>query len=345
MSKRLAAATLILACVTGGARAASLDVPPPPAWGPPPPEEIAVPGPNLIPLPGMIEPHYEIGARYWWSEGKTKFSIDSSKFDPTLGSPTSTLTYDNVQANTAEFVFRARTEGNWFAKGFVGGGPLGGGTLDDRDFFNGQVMFSDTSSNLDGNGFVYGTLDLGKRFTLADGPTMVTFGPYMGFNLWQEQIEAWGARCRPDDVGGAVCGPAGKLAVPFGTKVINDTQDFAGLRIGGELQVKLYDRFTFIGDAAALPYTFITNEDSHRLRNDLGPGPNIVDSGSGFGYQLEAELRMDLTPCWSVGSGVRYWWAEITDGNSKFSRLDTAVDLPDYTTQRFGVFGDVSYRF
>ena len=88
----------------------------------------------------MIEPHYEIGARYWWSEGKTKFSINSSKFDPTLGSPTSTLTYDNVQANTAEFVFRARTEGNWFAKGFVGGGPLGGGSLDDRDFFTGQVL-------------------------------------------------------------------------------------------------------------------------------------------------------------------------------------------------------------
>lgn len=42
---------------------------------------------------------------------------------------------------------------------------------------------------------------------------------------------------------------------------------------------------------------------------------------------------------------MRYWWAEITDGKSKFTNLDTTVNLPDYTTQRFGVFGDVSYKF
>jgi hypothetical protein len=346
MRKRLAAAALIVTCLASGARAASLDVPPVPYGVAPAPW--AVPQPNIIPLPGMIEPHYELGARYWWSEGKTRFSIDSSKLNSTLGSPTSTLTYDNVQANTGEFTFRARDEGNWFAKGFVGGGLLTGGNLDDRDFEAGQVMFSDTSSNLDGNGFVYGTLDVGKRFTLGGGPTRVSVSPYIGFNLWQEQIEAWGARCKAVDVHlppPLDCGPAGSIAVPFTTKVINDTESFAGLRIGGELQVKLYDRFTFIGDAAAVPYAHITNEDSHRLRPDLGPGPNIEDSGSGWGYQLEGELRVDLTPCWTVGSGVRYWFAEITDGKSEFTNLHTAVDLPDFTTQRFGVFGDVSYRF
>ncbi len=344
MKKRLAAAALIVTCLASGARAASLDVPPAPYEVPP--EADSVPQPNLIPLPGIIEPHYEIGARYWWSEGKTKFSIDSSKLNPALfGSPTSTLTYDNVQANTGEFTFRARTESNWIAKGFVGGGVLNGGNLDDRDFDAGQVMISDTASNLDGNGFVYGTLDVGKRFTLGGGPTTVSVSPFMGFNLWQEQIEAWGARCKPDDVDGALCGPAGSIRVPFTTKVISDTEGFAGLRIGGELQVKLYDRFTFIGDAAAVPYAHITNDDSHRLRSDLGPGPNITDSGSGWGYQLEGELRVALTPCWSLGSGVRYWFADITDGKSKFTNLRTAVDLPDFTTQRFGVFGDVNYRF
>ena len=121
MSKRLALALLIGICLASGARAGPWATPPA-TW--------EVPPPNIIPL----QPHYEVGARYWWSEGKTNFSIDSSKMDPSLGLPSAKLTYDNVQGNAAEFVFRAWTEANLFAKGFVGGGMLSGGTLDGSGF-------------------------------------------------------------------------------------------------------------------------------------------------------------------------------------------------------------------
>ena len=188
------------------------------------------------------------------------------------------------------------------------------------------MTFSDTSSNLDGNGFVYGTLDVGKRFTLGGGPTTVSVSPFAGFNLWQEQIEASGARCRPDDVGGAFCGPAGSIAVPFTTKVISDTEGFAGLRLGGELQVKLYDRITFIGDAASC-LTLLSTTRTAIAERGSGPAPTLRISGSGWGYQLEGELRVALTPCWSLGSGVRYWFADITDGKSKFANFHTTVDL------------------
>jgi len=336
MRKPFAAAALIVTCLASGAHATSWDTPPPP-W--------ESPQPNIIPLPGMIEPHFEVGARYWWSEGKTKFSINSSKIDPTLGNPTSTLTYADVQGNTAEFVFRARNEGNFFAKGFVGGGFLNGGTLDDRDFFAGQVMFSDTGSHLDGNYLAYGTLDIGKRFELRRGMTKVTFGPFIGFNLWQEEMQANGARCKPDDVGGTFCGPAGSTVVPFSTKVITDQAGWAALRLGAELQIKLFDRFTLIGDAAALPITYLVNNDSHHLRKDLGPIPNIEDTGPGWGYQLEAAMRVDLTPCWSLGTGVRYWFAEATNDESSFVHLNVNSELSNFTSQRFGVFGDFSYQF
>lgn len=319
---------LLVTCFAIGARASALDGPE-----------------NINPQPGMIEPHYEVGARYWWSEGKIQSSINSSKIDPSLGNPTSTLTYDNVQGNAAEFVFNARTENNLFAKGFVGGGIRNNGTLEDEDFFAGQVKFSNTSSRLDGNNLVYGTLDVGKRFILSDGPTKITLGPFVGFNLWQEETEAHGLRCKPDDVGGAFCGPAGSVVVPFSTKVIGNEADWAALRLGGELQVKLYDRFTFIGDAAILPIDYLVDEDSHFLRKDLGPVPNIEDLGLGWGYQLEAAIRMSLSPSWSLGSGVRYWFAEVSDGSTKFLHINTAVELSDFTSQRFGVFSDLSYRF
>jgi hypothetical protein len=63
-----------------------------------------------------------------------------------------------------------------------------------------------------------------------------------------------------------------------------------------------------------------------------------------LGYQLEGEARFDINPCWQIGAGVCYWFAE-TDGHSEFVHLDTTVQLEDFTSERFGVFGNVTYRF
>jgi hypothetical protein len=345
MKKQLAAAALIVTCLTSGARAASLDVSPAPYDVPA--GAYAVPQPNLIPLPGTIEPHWELGTRYWWSEGSSKVSINASRLDPALDIPNSTLTHDDAQGNTAEFVFRARTESNVFAKGFVGGGPLRGGNLTESGSFPSEGKFSYSDTSLGGTNLVYGTLDIGKRFTLSEGATKVTVGPFIGFNLWGEEIKTSNARCTPDDV---ICEPGNShpaFRVPFDTDGVN----WASLRLGGELQVKLFDRITLIGDAAALPVAYLVDN----------RGANLSNSGAGWGYQLEAALRVDLTPCWSLGSGVRYWFSEVTNGSSQFTHLDDSATLgngssqfthlhasaalSDFTSQRFGVFGDVSYRF
>jgi hypothetical protein len=113
---------------------------------------------------------------------------------------------------SAEFVWRAKNESNTFAKGFVGGGWLNDGSLDDEDFLVGQIKFKDTFSRIQGNSLVYGTIDLGQDFTLLDGATKVTVGPFAGFNFWQETQVGYGARCNRDDVDGAVCGPPGFIS-------------------------------------------------------------------------------------------------------------------------------------
>jgi hypothetical protein len=155
-----------------------------------------------IPLPPSTEPNPELGARYWWSEGKTGFSINSSKINPTLGNPTSRLSYENMQGNSAELFFRATNGGNIFAKGFAGGGWLNGGSLDDEDFFAGQIKFSGTFSKIKGDSLAYVTIDLGYDFKLIDGASKLTIGPYAGFNYWGESQVAFGARCNRDDVDG-----------------------------------------------------------------------------------------------------------------------------------------------
>ncbi|MEG6509835.1 hypothetical protein V6C03_12760 [Methyloligella sp. 2.7D] len=298
-----------------------------------------------IPPPPSVEPNFQLGLRYWHSEGKTRFDIDSSRLAPDFyGSPTSTLDYDGMQGDTIEFTFRAANETDTIFKGFVGGGWIDGGSLDDEDYFAGQVKFSDTYSSIDGDGMLYGTLDLAKRFNIATGGPELQINPLIGFNYWQETADAYGVRCNPDQVGGIYCGPPGSVAVPFGTKVITNEVHWASLRLGAEVKVKFLDRITLIGDAAFLPVAYLWNDDSHHLRRDLGPTPNIKDSGTGWGYQLEGSAQIDINENWAISSGVRYWYAK-TDGDSEFVHTGTTVDLQDFTSERIGVFGDVTYRF
>ena len=80
------------------------------------------------------------------------------------------------------------------------------------------------------------------------------------------------------------------------------------------------------------------------MRADLGPLPNIEDRGTGRGYQLEAAIRFDFTPEWSAGAGVRYWYASV-GGTSEFVNFGAKVPLKDFTSERFGVYGDISYSF
>ena len=101
-------AALLAMCIASGARAQTVEVPR--TYNIPRPPTVEVPAPYAIPLPPTTEPNWELGARYWWSEGKTGFNFTSQKFDPLLGNPTSKLTYDGMHGNSAEFFFRARTK-------------------------------------------------------------------------------------------------------------------------------------------------------------------------------------------------------------------------------------------
>lgn len=307
---------------------------------------VDVPRPYAIPLPPNANPRpqWEVGMRYWWSEGSNRFDLDSSRHAPDYyGSPTSTLTYDGVTGNSLEFFMSVRNETDTFFKGFIGGGWLSGGSLDDEDYFAGQVKFSDTYSRIDGEGTFYVTLDVGQDFDVGYSGNLV-ISPFVGFNYWQESMSAYGVRCNRDDVGGAYCGAPGTMVVGFGTEAINNKSMWSSLRLGTEITARLLDRVTFRGDAAFLPAAYLMNEDSHYLRPDLGRTPNIEDSGTGWGYQLEGELKIDVDDNWTVGAGVRYWYAE-TGGISDFVNINVESDLQDFKSERFGVFGNVSYRF
>lgn len=197
-----------------------------------------------------------------------------------------------MDAFAGEFFWFARNETDTFAKGFIGGGGLNNGNLDDEDYNAGQVKFSDTFSKIRGSDLIYGTIDICQRFTLADGPTRVTLGPFAGFNFWQEMAEGYGARCNPDDIGGALCGPPGSFAVPFSTQVIENEANWASLRLGAELKVRLWDRLTLVGDAAVLPVACLERGQPFApLRSRTGSQHRVARHGLGLSARRRDQAR------------------------------------------------------
>jgi hypothetical protein len=245
-----------------------------------------------------------------------------------------------------------------FWKGYVGGGKISGGSLDDEDYFVGQVKFSDTYSEQRGGRLSYFSTDVGVIFYdstkrpsgLKDAmvdPRGIRLGAFVGYHHWDEKVHAFGIRCNPDDLGGVVlCGPPGSVPVPFTTNVISNKVEWNSLRIGLSGEAQLTNRLKIYGEAVWIPYARMENADSHHLRADLGPTPNILHNGHGNGVMLEGILSYDVTSNFSVGIGARYWHIEA-DGSVVFgpSTINTTAPLNKLESERYGTFVQGSVKF
>ena len=293
MARRLAALLLALAGFAGPALAES--------W--------QVPQPYIIPLPPTIEPNFELGLRYWASEG------DTSRVTAGGG-----VHYDSVDGNSGEFVFRAQNAAQFFGKGFVGGGGLSGGRLEGS---NPEVGLAETTGRAGDGSLVYGTIDVGKRFDIVESGPRFSLSPFIGLNIFEEKVTGFSG-----DV-----------------KALTDDSTWTNLRLGGEARLTFCDRITLIADAAILPVAYLSNEERGYSLGASDILPRVTNSGTGWGYQIEAEARYDFGPQWSAGAGFRYWYAEVTDGDTRVRSETSEINLEEFSTKRLGVYGDVSYRF
>ena len=92
-------------------------------------------------------------------------------------------------------------------------------------------------------------------------------------------------------------------------------------------------------DLAFSPYAKVRNEDSHYQRADLGPVPNIILEGEGWGVQWDAELRHEIRRRTELGVGVRYWHMETTKGTRQLPNVPSFPETPltELYSTRFGV--------
>jgi hypothetical protein len=267
----------------------------------------------------------DLGMRYWLSTGETRISHNAQGANPAFGNPTSILTYENLDANALEVFGRAPIARDWFLKGFVGLGKITTGSFDDEDYFVGQVKFSDTTSSVSNGWLSYGALDVGHQWVLAQG--RVNLAAFGGFSQWTELYEASGLT--------TTVGTSG--SIDSSVKVISNKVRWRALRVGFAGQF-VFGRARLGVDVAAVPYAKFYNEDSHHLRGDLGPVPNIIDSGEGSGVQAEVEFRYEIARRTELGIGARYWHLEADSGTSNFVNVAGGqTPIVEFYTWRSGV--------
>jgi outer membrane protease len=284
-------------------------------------------------------PRGELGVRYWLSTGETKHSHNAQVLFPSAGNPTSVLTYENLDAHVFEAHARARFGGNWFLKGNAGLGVVNTGSFDDEDYFAGQVKFLDTTSSVKEGRISYFTLDVGRyEWSLQGGRT--TFGAFVGFNQWTEDLDAYGINTTVDLSPPVVNEPDSLL-------VISNKARWRSLRLGLAADLALATKTRLGIDVAFIPYAQLRNEDSHHLRtdpSDLGPVPNIIHEGKGRGVQFDAELRHTFYRRTELGVGFRYWYVKATDGERKVRDFP---DLPlvEFYSKRAGLTVSLTHNW
>lgn len=270
----------------------------------------------------------EFGVRYWYSEGRTSRSHNAQRVDPTLGNPTSVLTWTELEAHALELHGRKNLAQGGFLKGNLGFGDIRSGSLRDEDFDVGQVRSGDTTSTVKGGSLTYASIDLGTDlWRFRNGKA----GLFIGYQFWRESVDAFGVAPSFPPIDESVL-------------VISNEVTWQSLRVGFAGQWNLSAPTSFMLDAALVPYAHVRDEDSHWLRQRvLGPVPNIHSTGEGYGVQLDAELRHRVQRDWEIGAGLRYWWLRARDGEHQ--QAGRNLQLVELESQRFGLTLSVTHRW
>jgi opacity protein-like surface antigen len=302
----------------------------------------------------------EVGGRYWYSWGRHKYDLGLGTAEPGVNyALISRLTYDDIDASTGEVTARLNAPYNLFAKGFIGGGTISGGHMNDEDFnINGdqetspgvfdRVPYTNTiSPKVEGDIPSYGTIDVGYDAWRAPGHRA---GIFIGYNNYSETMGAYGVAQTANPNGPFGPGTGDAPLPPTGHAIITQDATWQSLRLGAGGEFNLAPRLRLSAEAAYLPYVWVDATDMHFQGN--GPKVSSVNemNGTGVGAQIEAMLSYDVTDHWSIGVGARYWTMWTTDATELrvYNAGSTGPGSPQHVkleTERAGVLGQVLYKF
>ena len=303
----------------------------------PAPLVLKAPPPILAASPWRVE----FGTRYWFSSGNHKYDYYDAQVPGLL---ISRLTFGDLTGHSAETFFRVDHESGVFLKGFLGGGTLASGKLNDEDTVAAtKGPYSNTVHVQSGGSLKYVTVDLGYNVVETRLPTgqPVRIGPFVGYNNFHERMNSFG--CAQILAGTEFCSTDPPNRVPYPTSLDGLDFDVAwnSLRVGVGGEIELMPGLRASLEAAWI-HSWLWNTDYHNFRPEIR---GAQQSGKGDGFQLEGLIAYDLTPRFSVGVGGRYWQFSAP-GKDHGERLFNNVTRPIYSfSQRYGFFLQAGYRF
>lgn len=269
------------------------------------------------------------GARYWYGMGSTSKDL----YGATRDTLNSRLSYTGVQTHSLEAFFRIDHESSLFWKGYLGGGLITKGNLQDEDFPPGTSPYSSTNSTLQNQTIGYLSTDIGGA--ILRGRDFRLDG-FVGYHYMHMRLKAFG--CTQTATNTSICSPS----IPDSVGVIVQDNNWHSLRVGLAADIPVFDKLRLNVEGAYLPYVWLNGTDNHLLRTDLnGPTP---EDGSGWGYQLEAIVTYPITDAISIGLGGRYWHMQ-TKGNADFTASGGTTQPLDFKVDLYGVYLQGSYRF
>jgi opacity protein-like surface antigen len=301
------------------------------------PPVLKAPPPILATSPWRVE----FGTRYWFSSGNHKYDYYDVHIPGLL---ISRLTFGDLTGHSAETFFRVDHESGVFLKGFLGGGTLASGKLNDEDTVAAtKGPYSNTVHVQSGGSLKYVTVDLGYNVVETRLPTgqPVRIGAFVGYNNFHERMNSFG--CAQVLAGTEFCSTDPPNRVPYPTSLDGLDFDVAwnSLRVGVGGEIELVPGLRASLEAAWI-HSWLWNTDYHNFRPEIR---GVQQSGKGEGFQLEGLVAYDLTPRFNVGVGGRYWQFSAP-GKDHGERLFNNVTRPIYSfSQRYGFFLQAGYRF
>jgi hypothetical protein len=278
----------------------------------------------------------ELSLQSWlFTNGETTWSHNASGLDPTLGNPTSKLTYKDNNTQIIELGATVHLNRRWFLQGDGGFSvDFDRGTLIDDDFAAGQHLFSRTSSPITGSGTWYVDGNVGYRaaeFPNGRGHLNVIGG----FRYWRTTYEATGFDRLVCDSAVTSCVPQSSTALA----ITNTTHWITPVQVGVDTIYRLTKRISIGLKATVSPISVLYNTDVHHLRSDLQQDPSFSMWGAGVSAGAEPTVRFMLTRYLALTGGYRVWWNRTYTGTFEVHSVaggSQAVPLTEFQTIRHG---------
>ena len=121
---------------------------------------------------------------------------------------------------------------------------------------------------------------------------------------------------------------------------------WSGSRFGVEIDWEVNPKTNFLANVAYLENVEVRNEDSHVLRADLGPTPNVISTGDGRGWMIDLIGKYAYNNNLGFELGYRFWRFEDRNVVNTFGPdFASAWPVRQLYSQRQGFIIGVEYSF